>query len=79
GRTDNGLQYGARLRLRTGKVASGATNNGVDYDKAFIFAEGSFGRVEFGSQTGPSDLQRFGVLDWGTGASTDGDLPGYIN
>jgi len=42
-KADNGLEYGGRVRIR----AAGANTN-VTGDRAFIFAQGTFGRVELG-------------------------------
>lgn len=47
---DNGLHYGARVRLRA--------NNGsrdVDSDRAYLFAQGSFGQVRLGANASFSD------------------------
>lgn len=49
-KADNGLTYGARLRVRANAGTALA-----DGDRAFIFAEGAFGRVEAGVVNGPSD------------------------
>lgn len=48
-KADNGLSYGARLRLR-------ATHGQglIETDRAFLFAEGMFGRVEAGIVQGPN-------------------------
>jgi len=45
-KADNGLEYGARLRFR---AAGNGTNNNVSADRAYIFAQGSFGQVRLGS------------------------------
>ncbi|BAI73265.1 hypothetical protein AZL_026270 [Azospirillum sp. B510] len=52
-KADNGLEYGARLRLR----ASGGNNNNrqTDADRAYIFVNGAFGSVLAGVVNGPSD------------------------
>jgi predicted porin len=42
-KADNGLEYGGRVRIR----AAGTTTN-VSGDRAFIFAQGTFGRVNLG-------------------------------
>ena len=42
-KADNGLEYGGRVRIR----AAGTSTN-VTGDRAFIFAQGSFGRVNLG-------------------------------
>jgi predicted porin len=49
-KTDSGLEYGARVRIR-------ANNNtgGVDTDRAFVFANGKFGTVRLGVLNGLGD------------------------
>ncbi|CBS85488.1 Major outer membrane protein OmaA [Azospirillum lipoferum 4B] len=45
-KADNGLEYGARMRLRAN---SGASNTRTtDADRAYIFAQGTFGQVRMG-------------------------------
>ena len=54
-KADNGLEYGARLRLRA--------NNGdgtVDADRAFMFVNGAFGTIQAGTINGLSD--EYGVI-----------------
>ncbi len=46
-KADNGLEYGARLRLR----AAGG-DRVADNDRAFLFAQGSFGTVQAGLNSG---------------------------
>ena len=61
-KADNGLEYGARLRLRT------TSNSGVDSDRAYMFAQGTFGRVEAGSTEGVMGaLSVFAPTEYGTG------------
>lgn len=45
-KADNGLEYGARMRFR----ANSGTNNNrtTDADRAYIFAQGTFGQVRMG-------------------------------
>lgn len=60
---DNGLEYGANLRLRAW-MGSG----GVDTDQAYIFADGTWGRIEAGVTPGPNS--QYGVTapsGFGTG------------
>jgi len=47
GKADNGLTYGARLRLRSMDGTGGS--NTVNADKAYIFVGGSFGTVRMGT------------------------------
>jgi hypothetical protein len=49
-KADNGLTYGARVRIRAN---SGAAT--VDGDRAFVFAQGNFGMIRAGVVNGPSD------------------------
>jgi outer membrane protein OmpU len=72
-KADNGLEYGARLRLR-------AVNNNrtTDADRAFIFVNGGFGTVQMGQVNGLSD--EYAIIapsDWGTGG-VDGSFLAYI-
>ncbi|CAO3355441.1 porin [Azospirillum palustre] len=57
-KADNGLEYGARLRLR----AAGGTNNNrsTDSDRAFMFVNGGFGTVQAGVINGLSD--EYGII-----------------
>jgi len=53
-KADNGLEYGARLRLRAVN-GPGAVNRSLDNDRAYIFAKGAFGTVQAGTINGLSD------------------------
>ncbi|BAI73264.1 hypothetical protein AZL_026260 [Azospirillum sp. B510] len=73
-KADNGLEYGARLRLR----ANGNDRN-TDADRAYMFAQGSFGQVRLGVTdsfnddtyvTAPMDYLALGIYD---------GLPAWIN
>ncbi|CAO3399470.1 porin [Azospirillum palustre] len=57
-KADNGLEYGARLRLR----AAGGTNNNrsTDSDRAFMFVNGGFGTIQAGVINGLSD--EYGII-----------------
>ncbi|QCG88906.1 porin [Azospirillum sp. TSH100] len=75
-KADNGLEYGARIRL----LAENGTGNvrTVTNDRAFMFVNGSFGTVHLGVENGPSDDS--GVIapsDWGTGG-VDGSFPSWL-
>ncbi len=74
-KADNGLEYGARVRLR---ASNG--NGTVDADRAYIFAEGKFGRVQAGTDAGASDNFAFigPVVDWGTFGGPDGWWMSYL-
>ncbi|CAO3452136.1 porin [Azospirillum largimobile] len=52
-KADNGLEYGARIRMRAN---SGADNvRSMDADRAFIFVQGSFGTLRVGVSNSFSD------------------------
>ncbi|PWC57697.1 porin [Azospirillum sp. TSH7] len=75
-KADNGLEYGARLRL----LAENGTSNArtATYDRAFLFVNGSFGVLHLGVENGPSDDS--GIIapsDWGTGG-VDGSFPSWL-
>lgn len=73
-KADNGLEYGARVRIR----ASRGTAQ-LDTDRAYIFAEGQFGRVQAGTQAGASDeFGYIGPVDWGTFGGADGWWNSFI-
>ncbi|PWC36216.1 porin [Azospirillum sp. TSO35-2] len=57
-KADNGLEYGARLRLRAANGTSNARS--TDADRAFIFANGTFGTIQAGQINGLSD--EYGVI-----------------
>ncbi len=52
-KADNGLEYGARMRLRANAGTANARN--TDADRAYIFAQGSFGQVRVGVTNGFND------------------------
>ncbi len=65
---DNGLTYGARMRLRA-SLSSGL----IDADLAYLFARGSFGTVELGTQFDPNMVYHvIAPSNFGTGG-IDGD------
>lgn len=68
-KADNGLEYGGRIRIR---AANG--NRTLDYDRAYIFAQGGFGQVRAGTQEGASSEWAIigPVGDWGTFGGPDG-------
>ncbi|CAO3440222.1 porin [Azospirillum endophyticum] len=75
-KADNGLEYGARIRL----LAENGTGNvrTVTNDRAFIFVNGGFGVLHLGVENGPSDDS--GIIapsDWGTGG-VDGSFPSWL-
>ncbi len=65
---DNGLTYGARLRLRA-SLGTGV----IDGDQAYVFAKGAFGLVELGTQLNPNMYYHvIAPSNFGTGG-IDGD------
>lgn len=52
-KADNGLEYGARIRMRANSGADNVRN--MDADRAFVFAQGSFGMVRAGVANSFSD------------------------
>jgi len=54
GKADNGLGYGAVIDME-GDVSGDANNEGVNAARTYTFLDGSFGRVELGSNTGASE------------------------
>ncbi|WP_448205189.1 porin [Azospirillum sp. sgz302134] len=59
-KADNGLEYGGRVRIRTGNGAATQTGTGVTGDRAFIFANGGFGTIQAGVINGLSD--EYGII-----------------
>lgn len=54
GRADNGLGYGAVIDLEA-DVTGDANNEGLNAARTFAFLDGSFGRVEMGSNAGAAE------------------------
>lgn len=94
-KTDNGLTYGAAVRkyFNTGGN-QGATGGGfsalgagapstTDYDRSFIFLQGSFGRVVVGDVNShritfnPTGVNAVGPV-WGNGLGPDGGMAGLF-
>lgn len=66
-KSDNGLEYGARLRLRANSTGA-TTQTTADADQAFIFLQGGFGRIEAGVNDGPNNALWVGApINFGTG------------
>lgn len=87
-KADNGLEYGARMRIRANNnqgspSATAANGRTTDADRAYIFAQGSFGQVRLGTQntfndetyvTAPQDYLPLAIYDGVTaflGPNTD--------
>jgi len=70
---DNGISYGARLRLRASGLV-GTDQRAVDSDQAYIFVSGNFGEVRAGEVEGPSHAINSAVnrpMDWQLQAQHD--------
>jgi outer membrane protein OmpU len=66
-KTDSGLTYGWRNRVRIGAGGSNNSDAPVNADQSFIFINGAFGQVVLGQSGGAYDSS-FGAADgWGTG------------
>lgn len=63
---DNGLTYGARLRLVGGNGDPSAAGRTMENDRAYLFANGAFGTVQAGVVNGLSD--EYGII----GPNTEG-------
>lgn len=72
GKADNGLGYGALIELEA-DVTNDADTDGTNASRTFIYMEGSWGRVELGSNYGP---QRTMEVDAGTIARATGGIDG---
>jgi hypothetical protein len=67
-KADNGLQYGARLRIRANRGTAA-----VDYDRAYVFVSGNFGTFQAGNVASPNyDYYVIAPNGFGTGG-IDGD------
>jgi predicted porin len=58
-KADNGLEYGARLRVRADASSTSTARRNTSTDRAFIFAKGVFGTVQAGTINGLSDEYGF--------------------
>lgn len=58
-KADNGLEYGARLRVRTDRSATSNGARNTSTDRAYMFAKGFFGTVQAGTINGLSDEYGF--------------------
>ena len=57
---DNGLTYGARLRIVAGNGDPTVSTRNIENDRAFLFANGAFGTVQAGFINGLSD--EYGII-----------------
>jgi outer membrane protein OmpU len=68
-KADNGLEYGARVRLRAANA-----NRTVDADRGFLFANGAFGTIQAGVINGLGDeYGNIGPNADGVGGTPDGN------
>ncbi|WP_431856789.1 porin [Azospirillum sp.] len=84
-KADNGLEYGARIRVRADQTATGNAGRNTGYDKAYIFAQGGFGQVRLGLDattnddtivSRPIDYLPFGLFDQALGFMGGGQTGG---
>lgn len=72
GKTDNGLTYGAEVRLQA-DLSADANNSGLNADRTYLFTESGFGRVELGSNVDAAAALR---VDGSTLARAAGGIDG---
>ncbi|RUQ73887.1 porin [Azospirillum doebereinerae] len=84
-KADNGLEYGARIRIRANAGAGNART--TDADRAYIYAQGSFGQVRLGVQnsfndetyvSAPQDYLPLGIYDGVTAWLGNADITGGL-
>ncbi len=56
-KADNGLEYGARIRVRADNTNTAGRT--LTQDRSYIFARGAFGTIQAGTINGPSDEYGF--------------------
>ena len=92
-KTDNGLTYGATVRkyfnLGGNQLTSGGGfsafqgTSATDYDRSWVFLQGSFGRFDFGDVNSTratfmtTALNSVGPV-WGNGLGPDGGMPAFF-
>src|SRR5258708_8618532 len=78
GTADNGMEYGAVIELEADVGATDPKNGGLNSDKAYLFGQGGWGRVELGDNTDASQALAVnsGTFASGTGG-VDGDFYRY--
>ncbi|CAO3415565.1 porin [Azospirillum doebereinerae] len=84
-KADNGLEYGARIRIRANSGAANART--TDADRAYIYAQGTFGQVRLGVQnsfndetyvSAPQDYLPLGIYDGVTAWLGNADITGGL-
>ena len=80
GAADNGLEYGAVVEVETNVGATGDTyDEGVNADKAYLFVQGGWGRVEAGENTGAEEALSVNTGSFASATGgVDGDFYRYI-
>lgn len=77
GSSDNGLEYGAVVELEAGvdsfDNSSDSYDSGTQADKAYLFVQGGWGRVEMGENTGAEEAL---AVNTGNFASATGGVEG---
>lgn len=92
-KTDNGLTYGATVRKyfnlggNQGQTGGGFSafqgTSTTDYDRSWVFLQGSFGRIDFGDVNSTratfmtTALNSVGPV-WGNGLGPDGGMPAFF-
>ena len=92
-KTDNGLTYGATVRKYFNLGGNQGTSGGgfsafqgtsaTDYDRSWVFLQGSFGRFDFGDVNSTratfmtTALNSVGPV-WGNGLGPDGGMPAFF-
>lgn len=71
---DNGLQYGAMVRIRN----TGNAGTGIHADRRFIYVGGDWGRMELGAEWGPTTKLEVVAPNIGIG-QLDGTLPDFTS
>lgn len=79
GTADNGLEYGAVIELEADVDNSDlAQNGGLNADKAYLFAQGAWGRVEMGSNTDAAEALSVNSATFASATGgVDGDFYRY--
>jgi hypothetical protein len=77
GKAANGLRYGVALEIENDNVRVPGTigKNGLQYDEAWAYLQGTFGQIRFGDEDGAiAQLQSGHITGFGLGGLDSGDL-----
>lgn len=79
GKADNGLEYGAVIELEADIANSDdSADNGGNADKTYLFAQGGWGRVELGGNTGAEEALSVNTSTFASATGgVDGDFYHY--